>query len=58
MGYANVDILKANSIIGPQPGLTTGQVYYVNSGTGALALVELVALTEILENLRLNHLPP
>lgn len=37
MGFSTYDVLKANSFIGPQPGLTTGQVFYVNSGTGAVA---------------------
>jgi hypothetical protein len=31
MGYSTFDIVKANTFIGPQPGLTTGQVFYVSN---------------------------
>jgi len=37
MGVSSFDAVKANMFIGPQPGLTTGEVFYVNSGTGAVA---------------------
>jgi hypothetical protein len=31
MGVSSFDVCKANSFIGPPPGLTTGQVYYVSN---------------------------
>lgn len=37
MGRSTFDVLKANHVIAPQLLNTTGQVYYVNSGTGAIA---------------------
>ena len=33
MAVSSFDIVKANAHIGPQPGLTTGQVFYVNNST-------------------------
>src|SRR3970282_1408970 len=37
MGVSSFDAVNANMFIGPQPGLTTGEVFYVNSGTGGVA---------------------
>ena len=38
MGVSTYDIVKANSFIGPMPGLFSGQTYYVSNVTTAAAL--------------------